>query len=144
MALAVAKKVKGVVRTESPGWTPAATSASHNASVPEAQPTTSPTLRNAAASRSNPATSFPKINCCESQRRAITARISSRKGTYCRCKSSSGTRMWAFDDASAAGLDDTALVMGAMQKQTNQEAKLDCSPGQKTGPQFETEMCKCM
>src|SRR5207253_7819908 len=75
------------------------------------------------------------MNCCESQTRVIAARISPRKGAYCLCKSSNGTRMWAFDDASAAGLGDTALVIGAMQKQTISKAKLDCSLGQKTGPQ---------
>ena len=36
---AVAKKVKGVVITSSPGATPSASSASSSASVPEAQPT---------------------------------------------------------------------------------------------------------
>ena len=36
---AVAKKVKGVVITSSPGATSSATSASSSASVPEAQPT---------------------------------------------------------------------------------------------------------
>ncbi len=39
MALAEAKKLNGVVITESPGFTPAATSASQSASVPDAQPT---------------------------------------------------------------------------------------------------------
>ena len=39
MALAEAKKLNAVVMTESPGRTPAATSASQSASVPDAQPT---------------------------------------------------------------------------------------------------------
>ncbi|MGB9074990.1 MAG: hypothetical protein WCC22_20310 [Terriglobales bacterium] len=39
MALAEAKKLNAAVMTESPGRTPAATSASQSASVPDAQPT---------------------------------------------------------------------------------------------------------
>src|SRR5208282_3668586 len=39
IALAEAKKLNGVVMTESPGLTPAETSASQRASVPDAQPT---------------------------------------------------------------------------------------------------------
>ena len=76
--LALAKKLNGVVMTESPGCTPAATRASHSASVPEAQPTVSCTPTVAETSFSNCATSAPRMNCCESRTCAYWRRKSSR------------------------------------------------------------------
>ena len=89
--LALAKKLNGVVMTESPGCTPAATKASHSASVPEAQPTVSCTPTVAETSFSNCATSAPRMNCCESHTRSSALRISARTCAYWRRKSSRGT-----------------------------------------------------
>ena len=78
IALAEAKKLKAVVMTESPGFTPAATSASQRASVPDAQPTAEAAPVSAAISRSSASTSGPRIKLCESHTRAMAASTSSR------------------------------------------------------------------
>src|SRR6266498_3050328 len=89
--LADAKKLNGVVITQSPRPTPAAASASHNASVPEAQPTASAASANSAISLSSASTSGPSMNCCEAQTRSMAVRTSSRIEAYCRERSSIGT-----------------------------------------------------
>src|SRR5579862_2539770 len=91
MELAEAKKLNGVVITESPGFTPAATSASQRASVPEAQPTACVAPVKEEISRSSASTSGPRIKLCESQTRAIAARTSSRISLYWRRRSRRGT-----------------------------------------------------
>src|SRR5215475_9893265 len=89
--LAEAKKLKGVVMTVSPAFTPVAARASHNASVPDAQPTAWPTPTNASTSRSKVSTSSPRTKCCAEQTRSTAARIASRRAAYCRPRSSIGT-----------------------------------------------------
>src|SRR5208283_2721770 len=91
IALAEAKKLKAVVITESPGLTPAATSASQSASVPDAHPTAPAAPVIAAISRSSACTSGPRMKLWESHTRSIAASTSSRMPAYCRRKSSSGT-----------------------------------------------------
>ena len=65
--LTEAKKLNGVVTTLLPASTPQACNASHNASVPEAQPTLARTPRYSADSRSKPSTSGPPMKCCVRQ-----------------------------------------------------------------------------
>ena len=96
MALTEAKKLNGVVTTAMPGPIPAAASASHSASVPEEQPTAWATPSSAAAAFSNAATAPPRINCRESRTPASASRISSRRGAYCRSRSSMGTGGWTL------------------------------------------------
>src|SRR5215471_3341737 len=69
MELALAKKLKGEVITSSPGEIPAAINASHNASVPEAQPIASLVAQREANSRSKATTSSPRMYRWESQTR---------------------------------------------------------------------------
>ena len=88
--LADAKKLNAVVMTESPGFTPAATSASHKASVPDEHPTAYAAPVSDAISLSSASTSGPRMNPCESHTRAIVASTSSRIVEYCRFRSSSG------------------------------------------------------
>ena len=101
MALALAKKVKGLVMTASGEGAvgalevllpmPAAASASQIASVPLAQPMAKDDAQIAAAAVSNAATCGPRMKLCESQTQAIASSISCRSGVNWREKSSIGT-----------------------------------------------------
>src|SRR5205085_4471622 len=107
MALAVAKKLNGVVRTSWPAPTPAAARLSQIASVPEAHPIACPTPINAAASCSNSITAGPRMYCCEAQTCSIASDISSWIAAYCRDRSSMGT------DADFADLTKVFIRAGA-------------------------------
>jgi hypothetical protein len=78
MELTVAKKLKGVVTTLSPGPIWRAARASQRASVPLAQPMAWGTWRARAAAASNAATSGPRMKRWESQTAVTAARSSSR------------------------------------------------------------------
>ena len=91
IALTDAKKLNGVVMTLVFSSTPQARSASHNASVPEAQPTLARAPRYSADSRSNPSNSGPPMKCCDDSTRSMAAAISSLMLSYCRFRSSMGT-----------------------------------------------------
>src|SRR5271156_2719528 len=113
IALAEAKKLNAVVMTESPGFTPAATSASQRASVPDAQPTAYCAPVRAAISRSSASTSGPRIKCCESHTRAIAASTSSRLASYWQRKSSSGTDSGAVREDGVA-VDFTERILAGL------------------------------
>ena len=89
--LTVAKKLNGVVITESPGPIFNAASESHRASVPLAQPIANGTPQAAAAASSNRPTSGPSIKRWDSHTEAMAARTSSRISANSRLKSSMGT-----------------------------------------------------
>src|SRR5271163_1248131 len=91
MELAVAKKLKGVVTTASPGPTPAAASASQSASVPLAQPTPNSAPQARAAAASKLSTAGPRMNFCDTQTASMACMTSSRRVENCRVKSSIGT-----------------------------------------------------
>src|SRR5215469_1226619 len=89
--LAEAKNVNGGVMARSPGLTPAAASASHNASVPEEQPTQADAPRYAADSRSKASSSGPPMKYWMVSTRSMAAATSSLMDSYCRLRSSMGT-----------------------------------------------------
>src|ERR1700733_16303871 len=64
IALTVAKKLKGVVMTASPGPTLAAARASQMASVPLAQPMAWGTVQAVAGAYSKAETCWPRLKCC--------------------------------------------------------------------------------
>ena len=105
IALAEAKKLNAVVMTESPGFMPAATSASQRASVPDAHPTAQAAPVRAAISSSSASTSGPRMKLCESQTRAMAASTSSRMLSYWRRKSSRGTARGADLGAVLGGVE---------------------------------------
>jgi hypothetical protein len=80
MELTLAKKLKGVVMTESPLSSPSAARQSQRASVPLEQPMAWVTPQALAAEASKLATSGPRMKRCESQTAVMAARISSRSG----------------------------------------------------------------
>jgi hypothetical protein len=75
-AATVATNVKGTVITSSPGPTPAASSARCRPLVPELTATASPARQKLANSRSNAATSSPRMNCVLSSTRSTASSIS--------------------------------------------------------------------
>ena len=106
IALTEAKKLNGVVTTESPAPIPAPASASHSASVPDEQPSACFTPNCSAAARSNFATCSPRINCCVSSTCPSASISSPRNGSYCRFRSSIGTGVRAaplFSPATRSG-----------------------------------------
>ena len=82
---------RGWVTTESPGPIPAAASASQRASVPLAQPMAYGARQAAATALSNPSTSGPRTNRCESQTASSAAITSSRITLNWRLKSNMET-----------------------------------------------------
>jgi hypothetical protein len=91
MELTVAKKLKAVVITASPGTTPAASSASHKASVPEEQPMAWAPPHFSPAARSNSATEGPMMKLCEEKTSSTALRSKCRIAPYSRERSRIGT-----------------------------------------------------
>src|SRR6266508_3444830 len=77
--------------TSSPEPMPSASSTRTRASVPLATPTVSGTSRYAAASRSNAATFWPRMNSPLASTPSITSRMRGRSGSYCALTSTSGS-----------------------------------------------------
>ncbi len=77
-----AKKLNGVVTTLVSGPTPAASSASQSASVPELQPMLARTPRYSADSRSKLSSSTPPMKCCVARTRSMAALTSSAMLSY--------------------------------------------------------------
>src|SRR5262249_4813043 len=85
----VAMNVNGTVITSSPGFTPAASSASVSASVPFPTPMQCAAPQNLANSRSKEATSSPRMNDVRDRTRAIAASISGLRLSYWALRSTS-------------------------------------------------------
>src|SRR5262245_9445541 len=88
---AVAKNEYGDVSTSSPALMPSAISASSSASVPDDTATACSMPSRRASSPSSCSTSGPMMKRWLSATRVSAARISSRIGRYCACRSSKGT-----------------------------------------------------
>ena len=101
--LTEAKKLKGVVTTLVFASTSQPDSASHNASVPEAQPTLAPQPRYRADSSSNESSSGPPMKCCDVSTRWTAASMSSLMAAYCRFRSSMGTGACVAGHAGSGG-----------------------------------------
>src|SRR5581483_6135032 len=112
---AVAKNEYVGVMTSSPCVMSSVISASRIASVPDDTASACLTPSIAASSRSSASTSGPMMKRWLSATRVIAARISSRSGRYCACRSSNGTFMGptilssCFDGRARLAIDLAAL-----------------------------------
>src|SRR6516225_4916640 len=91
MELTEAQKLNAEVMTLLSGPAPEVCRASHSASVPDAQPTTAPTPRYSAESRSKLSNSEPPTKCWELRTRSIASATSFLMLSYWRLRSSIGT-----------------------------------------------------